>query len=80
MKVISWKNEPIFTKIILLLTRQKTQFRIVKGIINASDHMELCLVINLTIGGKGAISWLPIFATGYICLFCHCLLYHVAST
>ena len=38
----------------------------VKGIINAFDHMELCLVINLTKGGNWAISRPPIFATGYV--------------
>ena len=38
----------------------------VKGIINAFDHGELGLVINLTKGGNWAISQLPIFATGYV--------------
>ena len=38
----------------------------VKGIINAFDHKELGLVINLTKGGNWAISQLPIFATGYV--------------
>ena len=38
----------------------------VKGIDNAFDHMELCLVINLTKGGNWAISQPPIFATGYV--------------
>ena len=35
----------------------------VKGIINAFDHMEFCLVINLTIGGNWAVTWPPIIAT-----------------
>ena len=35
----------------------------VKGIINAFDHMELCLVLNLTIGGNLAVTWPPILAT-----------------
>ena len=35
----------------------------VKGIINAFDHMEFCLVINLTIGGNRAVAWPPIIAT-----------------
>ena len=64
MKVISWKNMPVFTEIILLL-KDKTQFHTVKGIINAFDHMKLCLVINLTKGGNWAIPRPPIFATGY---------------
>ena len=38
----------------------------VKGIINAFDHIELSLVINLTKGGNWAIPWPPIFATGYV--------------
>ena len=38
----------------------------VKGIINAFDHMEFCLVINVTMGGNQAITWPPIVATGYI--------------
>ena len=65
MEVISWKNMPIFTEIILLLIRQ-TQFHKVKGIINAFDHIELCLVINLTTGGIWAIPRPPILATGYV--------------
>ena len=35
----------------------------VKGIINAFDIMEFCLVINLTIGGKRAVTRPPIIAT-----------------
>ena len=35
----------------------------VKGIINAFDHMEFCLVINLTMGGNQAVTWPPIIAT-----------------
>ena len=38
----------------------------VKGIINVFDHMELCLVINLSKAGTWAISQPPIFATGYV--------------
>ena len=38
----------------------------VKGIVNAFDHMELCFVINLTKGGNWAITRPPIFATGYV--------------
>ena len=62
MEVIPWKNMPIFTEIILLLIRRNT-FRMVKGIMNAFDHMKLYLVINLTKGGNWAIPWPPIFAT-----------------
>ena len=58
MEVISWKNMPIFTEIILLLLRQNT---IPYG------HTELCLVINLTKGGNWAIQQPPVFATGYVC-------------
>ena len=38
----------------------------VKGIINAFDHMELCLVRNLTEGGNWAITLSQIFDTGYV--------------
>ena len=38
----------------------------VKGIINASDHMEFCLVLNLTMGGKPAVTWPPKLATRYV--------------
>ena len=51
----------------------------VKGIINAFDHMELCFVINLTKDGNWAITWPPIFATGYVS-FATTFLYQVAST
>ena len=56
MKVISWKNRPIFTEIILLLS-------II--IINAFDHMEFCLVINLEMVGNQAL-WPSIFTTRYV--------------
>ena len=35
--------------------KDKTQFHLVKGIINACDYMEFNLVINLTIGGNWAV-------------------------
>ena len=38
----------------------------VKGIINDFDHMEFCLVINLTVGGNQAVTWPPITATRYV--------------
>ena len=34
----------------------------VKGIINAFDHTEFCLVRNLTMGGNPAVTWPPIIA------------------
>ena len=34
----------------------------VKGIINTFDHMEFCLVINLTMGGNRAVACPPIIA------------------
>ena len=39
---------------------------IVKGIINAFDHMECCLVINLTMGGNRTVRWPQIDATRYV--------------
>ena len=36
----------------------------VKGIVNAFDRMEFCLVISLTMDG----TWPPIIATGYVLL------------
>ena len=38
----------------------------VKGIINAFDHMELCFVINLTKDGNWAITLPPIFLLGML--------------
>ena len=35
----------------------------VKGIINAFDHKEFWLVLNLTMGGKPAVTWPPKIAT-----------------
>ena len=37
----------------------------VKGII-AFDHMEFCLVINLTVCGTLAVTWPPMIATRYV--------------
>ena len=51
----------------------------VKGMINAFDHMELWFVINLTMDGNWAVTRPPIFATGYVC-FATTFLYQVAST
>ena len=51
MKVIS-----DFCEIILLFIGQ-TQFHMVKGIINAFDHMQFCLVIDLTVSGNWAVTW-----------------------
>ena len=45
-----------------------TTIHMVKGIINAFDHMELCLVIYLTKGGNWDITLSSIFATGYVVL------------
>ena len=42
------------------------QFHMVKGIINAFDHMKFCLVINLTMGGNWAVTWPPIIVTRYV--------------
>ena len=38
----------------------------VKGIINAFDHMEFCLVIGLTIDGNQVVITPSVFATGYV--------------
>ena len=38
----------------------------VKGIINAFDYMEFCLVINLTMCGDLAVTWPPMNATRYV--------------
>ena len=65
MKVNSWKNKSIFTEVALLFIRQK-QFNMLKGIINAFDHMEFCLVINLIMGGNQAVTWPLINATRYV--------------
>ena len=64
IKVISWKNKPVFTEIILLHIN-RTKFNLAKGIINAFDQMEFCLVIKLTMDGNLAIILPPMFATRY---------------
>ena len=48
MKLIPFEDKPFFTELILMLIRQNT-IPYGQGIINAFDHMELCLVINLTL-------------------------------
>ena len=73
MKVISWKSKLFFTEIIVLFY-DKTQFHMVKGIINAFDHMEFCFVINLTMASYWGTS-----NCYSVCLFCYYLLYLVAS-
>ena len=45
--LLEWKSKLFLTEIIILLMRQNT-IPYGQGIINAFDHMELCLVINLT--------------------------------
>ena len=37
-----------------------------KGIINAFDHIQFCLGINLTADGNRAVTWPPIIATRYV--------------
>ena len=37
----------------------------VKNTVNAFNHMEFCLVINLTVDGNRAVIWPPIIATMY---------------
>ena len=49
MKVISWKNKPIFTNNNSCVYKGKKQFYMVKGITNAFDHMEF---LKLTTGGN----------------------------
>ena len=38
----------------------------VKGVINAFDHMEFCLVITLIVDANQAVTWPPIIATRYV--------------
>ena len=38
----------------------------VKGIINAFDHIEFRLDINLTMCGNLAVTWPPMVATRYV--------------
>ena len=51
MKVISCKSKLFFTEIIMYLY-DKTQFPMVKGIINAFDQMDVRFVINLTMANN----------------------------
>ena len=56
-KLISCENKPVFTEIaFFFFLNGKTHFHTVKGIINAFDHMELCLVINLTLVVTGLLN------------------------
>ena len=50
-------------KMFVAKSQDKTQFHMVKGIINAFDHMELGFVINLIFGGNRAVTWPSIIAT-----------------
>ena len=58
VQVISWKNKPIFTEIILLFIRQnKNPYG--QSIIGAFGHMEFSLIINLKMGDRVFIKrWL----------------------
>ena len=38
----------------------------VKGMISAFDHMEFCLVLNLIMVGKPAVTWPPKIATRFV--------------
>ena len=51
----------------------------VKDIINAFNHMELCFVINLTKDGNWAITLSLIFSAGYVS-FATMFFYQVANT
>ena len=62
MKIIFWKKKLICTEMIPLFIRQNTM-PFCQGIINALDHMEICLVINLIMGGDCTVTWPPIIAT-----------------
>ena len=62
MEVIFWNSKLIFTEKNVCL-KDKTKFRMVIGIINTFDHMEFCLVFNLTMCGNFAVTWLPNIAT-----------------
>ena len=50
----------------------------VKGIINAFDHMEFCFVIKLTTGGNRAVSWPPVIATRYHSIRTDCTLHRIS--
>ena len=56
MKVISWRNKPIFTEIMILRIRQNT-------FLYAFDHMEFCFVIELTMDGNQVVIRPPMVDT-----------------
>ena len=60
MEVISWKNMPDFTEIILLLIRQNT------NPYGQRHYQWYCVVINLTKAGNFAIPRPPVFASGCV--------------
>ena len=52
-----------------IIMRMGTQQQhMIKGIISAFDHMEICFVINLAMCGNRAVAWQPIIASGYVSL------------
>ena len=55
MEVIFWNSKLIFTekKSYVYKTKHNSIWSkaLLLGIINAFDHMEFCLVLNLTMGG-----------------------------
>ena len=67
MKVISWKNKPIFTEMFLLFTRE-TQFHMVKKALSMPLTIicNFVWVINLTMGGNWPVTWPPIIGTRYV--------------
>ena len=67
MQVIFLNSKLIFTeKNYYVCIKDKTQFHMVKGIINAFDHMEFCLVLNLTMSGRPSVTMPPKIATRYV--------------
>ena len=46
----------VFFVFFFLFLKDKTHFHMIKGIINAFDHIELCLVINLTLVVTGLLN------------------------
>ena len=57
VEVIFWNSKLIFTEKILMFIRQNTI---------PNDHMEFCLVLNLTMCGDLAVTWLPKLTTRYV--------------
>ena len=64
---LNFLEEPVdFHLTAAFCLQNQTKFQKVKGIINAFDHLQFCMVLNLTateLNGKRTVFWRPPFAS-----------------